>query len=581
MKLPTITKDMYAMLVVYLDQSAIQELLETDLANGDITVVDSNEEIVYTTNQEVASYCNANIDHISSESVTKIYLNEGGEYNIVKAYSDVIGWTYIISYDFQIVRDGGVNILLSILVVLCTALFLFFFVLLVTRRIYLPVSNLTQYVGSLVKSNDDTVYEFDYLQTSIHQLADDKANLESLVVSQQPQLVELFQMRLLRSDMKDEKILYYLNRLNIVPKTYLAIVALNIKSQTSEENYDEASQDAIRIDLADHFPQDIEKYLLMPPICNVRAIFFTVSEDEVELLEQKVMLVYQMLDQHVQATYQMSINVGISTPFNDFVQFRDAYNQSIEALKNNEVLHNENLEHLKSGMMFYHDMLPEQTAYQYQNFLEIELREAVDNCEKDRAFEVVNQLLDAMVENNVSSSELYLYLHRLLIAMMLVATDAGVSVNHIFGNHDRNIFLKFNQLYDMDKIRSFYKFKVIVPIIEELSKFRTSKSAIIMKNIQKLVEERKGDITLTECAQQLNYHPTYIWKIMKMERNTTFSDFVAEYKVAEAKRLLKTTKMSVADIAKLLNYTNTQNFIRFFSKKEGITPGKFRTAYKE
>jgi AraC-like DNA-binding protein len=33
---------------------------------------------------------------------------------------------------------------------------------------------------------------------------------------------------------------------------------------------------------------------------------------------------------------------------------------------------------------------------------------------------------------------------------------------------------------------------------------------------------------------------------------------------------------SVSDIALELGYTNAQNFIRFFSKGTGLTPGKYR-----
>ena len=78
-----------------------------------------------------------------------------------------------------------------------------------------------------------------------------------------------------------------------------------------------------------------------------------------------------------------------------------------------------------------------------------------------------------------------------------------------------------------------------------------------------------------------SYHPTYLWKVIKMEKNTTFSDYVAEHRLQEAKRLLLETKMTVNDIAIKLNYTNAQNFIRFFSKLEGETPGKYRQTHKK
>ena len=35
----------------------------------------------------------------------------------------------------------------------------------------------------------------------------------------------------------------------------------------------------------------------------------------------------------------------------------------------------------------------------------------------------------------------------------------------------------------------------------------------------------------------------------------------------------------ITEIAEQLNYTNAQNFIRFFSKSTGVTPGKFRKLY--
>ena len=44
--------------------------------------------------------------------------------------------------------------------------------------------------------------------------------------------------------------------------------------------------------------------------------------------------------------------------------------------------------------------------------------------------------------------------------------------------------------------------------------------------------------------------------------------------------MLTTTDMSVAEIAEKLKYTNAQNFIRFFNKMAGVTPGKYRQEFK-
>lgn len=101
-----------------------------------------------------------------------------------------------------------------------------------------------------------------------------------------------------------------------------------------------------------------------------------------------------------------------------------------------------------------------------------------------------------------------------------------------------------------------------------------------MEQVLQLVKEAGGDITLAECAEQLNYHPSYIWRVLKTEKNMTFTDFVAIEKLELAKDMLLQTTLSVAEIAQKLHYTNTQNFIRFFNKHEGITPGKYRQEHK-
>lgn len=105
------------------------------------------------------------------------------------------------------------------------------------------------------------------------------------------------------------------------------------------------------------------------------------------------------------------------------------------------------------------------------------------------------------------------------------------------------------------------------------------RSYSILEDVEQLIREHRGNISLAECAEIMEVHPSYIWKSLKEEKGKSFSDFLEEYKLEEAKRLLLNTTMTVAEIASALNYTNAQNFIRFFSKSTGVTPGKFRKLY--
>jgi YesN/AraC family two-component response regulator len=422
--------------------------------------------------------------------------------------------------------------------------------------------------------------EFDFITHKFDRLVDNKALLENIVVSQQPQMMELFQIRLIRGDIKEEQINNYLDKLNLKFDQFYMVMSINIKSQNGIEAYDEAKQDAIRIDVVDNLPEPILAELIMPPVCNARTILCALTADDKDLLEEKILLMYDMLDQYVYHKYGFRISIGVSSIYEDVSRFAYAYQESIAALKNNDVFNQKNLEE-HHEIMFYSDVTISENGYTYEKILERELREAIDLGDREKAFSLIDTFIDALIQHNVVHHEVCLSLHRILISSILVAYDAGLQVNKVFKEELSTIFSKYNQMYDMNKIRSFLKYQIIESIIVKLEEYRTSKSTEIMIEIQKKIDNSNGDITLTECAEQLGYHPTYIWRVMKVEKNTTFSNYVGEHKLEEAKRLLLETDLTVLEIASKLSYTNSQNFIRFFSKLEGVTPGKYRQAYKK
>ncbi|MBQ8637899.1 MAG: DUF1961 family protein [Lachnospiraceae bacterium] len=126
-------------------------------------------------------------------------------------------------------------------------------------------------------------------------------------------------------------------------------------------------------------------------------------------------------------------------------------------------------------------------------------------------------------------------------------------------------------------------FRQLAPLIGEYANLHvyslvSDKEAAVKETIgqiSSLIHRAQGNITLEECSAQLNYHPSYIWKILK-KCNTTFTALVNQEKLKLAMTWLDQPECSVAEIAEKLHYSNSQNFIRFFSKYSGMTPGEYR-----
>ncbi len=590
LKAPLIKRYPNCLMVVNIDQNNLKKILKEDLAEGDITVFDKEGNIVHTTNHAVASYCQESFDRLGE--MKQLRLKDGREYSLAAANSGILDWTYLVSHDMATMNSAGdIIITLTMVLVILTAVVLGAGIL-SAQRIYRPVQLLAKQVKALADSQEQEneylnkppllarekkEYEFDYISKGIGHLVDHRNFFEGLLHSQKPHLLELFQIRLIRGDIRREHLDNYLVSFQIRKVKYYIIIAGILKSRSDQAFYDEAKQDALRISVAENMPEDIRKLLFLPPIRNERTLLLTAAADMPEELDKLGEELCSRLNDFVAEQYGLYLNAGISLPHSDLLEFRIAYQEGLEAMKSNEFMQTQDSAPDNNVMLFYSDIKVKRSHYAYDRLLERELKEAIDSGNTEAACELIDRFIDTLIEKDVMQSDYYLQLHRIAIAAMLVASDAGIPLDHVFGKEmENNIFFKLNQIYDIEKLRYFLKYKLICPIIAKVSEARTSKSADTMKDIERLVARTNGNITLAECAKELHYHPSYIWKITKMKINMTFTDYVGGYKLEKAKEMLLNTDMNISDIAAELNYTNAQNFIRFFSKMEGVTPGRFR-----
>lgn len=77
-------------------------------------------------------------------------------------------------------------------------------------------------------------------------------------------------------------------------------------------------------------------------------------------------------------------------------------------------------------------------------------------------------------------------------------------------------------------------------------------------------------------ASELNISPVYLSKIVRQISGSTVIDFINKHLVMEATYLLRTTSLSVSQIADQLHFADSPSFCKFFSRLKGITPKEYR-----
>lgn len=91
------------------------------------------------------------------------------------------------------------------------------------------------------------------------------------------------------------------------------------------------------------------------------------------------------------------------------------------------------------------------------------------------------------------------------------------------------------------------------------------------------VEEHYCDnISISSLSAHFDLTPNYLSTLLKNRLGTKFTDHLTYLRIAHAKELLLTTKLSVKEITEQVGYYSQSHFTKLFIEKESCTPAEFR-----
>ena len=115
--------------------------------------------------------------------------------------------------------------------------------------------------------------------------------------------------------------------------------------------------------------------------------------------------------------------------------------------------------------------------------------------------------------------------------------------------------------------------------METEKKTAPSGSEIVAKMTAYALENYSMDITVRELAESVFFmNQNYISHLFAEKKGISFSAFLRQVRIGHAKELLKEEKWSVTEVAAMVGYNDTSQFIRIFRQEVGMTPKKYRAA---
>lgn len=87
-------------------------------------------------------------------------------------------------------------------------------------------------------------------------------------------------------------------------------------------------------------------------------------------------------------------------------------------------------------------------------------------------------------------------------------------------------------------------------------------------------------ITVAKLAERLGISQVYLYKIFRQKFGKSPKEYINDYRMTQAKILLKETNLSVSEVGKAVGYDDVLAFSRFFALHESISPSKYRAFIK-
>lgn len=96
------------------------------------------------------------------------------------------------------------------------------------------------------------------------------------------------------------------------------------------------------------------------------------------------------------------------------------------------------------------------------------------------------------------------------------------------------------------------------------------------EEISQYIRQHYQTISIRQLCDRFHFQEDYFNRLLKQKTGMTYTDYVKDLRLQEAKRLLLETDYTIEQIAEMVGYQNKGYFYRIFEERHQMTPAKFR-----
>ena len=99
---------------------------------------------------------------------------------------------------------------------------------------------------------------------------------------------------------------------------------------------------------------------------------------------------------------------------------------------------------------------------------------------------------------------------------------------------------------------------------------------IIFEEVCEYIQTHYQNINTQELINRFHFQKDYFNRLIKKKTGMSYSEYLQDIRLQNAKRLLKGSNLNVSEIAEQVGYHNKGYFYKIFTEKYGMTPANYR-----
>ncbi|OWA37685.1 hypothetical protein B9G55_06460 [Saccharibacillus sp. O16] len=577
-----------ATLVVTLDPDRFQQAVDHVRLEKESTVfiVDREGQTLFSSSPIVTPYIirdSVEDDAVNPSKETRVEERGGESVTVSRISSGVQDWEYvsivptrIYAQKLMVIRNIMISGVIGGLVLGGLASWWF------TRRNYRPLGRIMSIVSDQVRGKwEQPGDEFGVLHGVLTKALEEQDRFAARLQEQQALIRGGFLTRLLRGRVPHEdKVEAEMQRLGLVFQSdTFAVLLLQIESYDGLFNSREPADEERKMQVVHLILTNVIEELVgaIGPVHSAEMegriaflVNLSMEETEGESAARKIVEASLDAQQLIRSRFLVNFSVGVSRIRRGLLNIAACRREAEEALEYRLIL--------GIGQIIDPDRIrkPKEELY-YPLDLERQLVNYIATGNYARSTEVMNEILMTNFAGEPLSVELARCLMFELIGTMLKAYEQ-VKLDDAEEEARRAELIRRLFACETFEEIEIELLEILENICQTVQERKRSHNEELKQQLLEFIEENYADVNLglASISERFRFHPAYVSKYFKEQTGTNLIDYINQYRVNEAKAILKREDAAVQEVSERIGFLNSSSFIRVFKKYEGITPGQYK-----